>query len=246
MRSRGERHVDADGADAGIIAKTEARRVADALFEIGQAALEGCAGVEERHDSDCVGDLDPRLHRSFEQATPAHRQVERPAWAQGPIGEATHRAATAGEEADIGRDVLQARARDGAESDAAGEDVAGLVVEGVISRALRLGDEDRRIRAQEPGIGCHRGGGTEPLRRIEQIVGGIVGDGEWHADEAVIDLSERVLRASGLTVDADLRVERVGEPVPDADRAAGRVRDVGLLRLAAREDIGHEIVARAP
>src|ERR1700730_2261939 len=94
-----------------------------------------------------------------ERAAPADWQVERSERSERPIGVAPHRAATASKEADIGRDVLETRPRDRAETEASGEDVSGLVIQRVVGRALRLGDEDRGIRAKEAGVGC--GGSRE-------------------------------------------------------------------------------------
>src|SRR5262249_22824881 len=58
-----------------------------------------------------------------------------------------------GKEEDIGGDDLEARPRDRAETETSGEDISSLVVQGVVGRALRLGDEDRWIRAKKARVG---------------------------------------------------------------------------------------------
>src|SRR5262249_61454924 len=91
-------------------------------------------------------------------------------------------APTAGKEEDIGRDVLETRPGDRAETETSGEDISSLVVQRVVGRALRLGDEDRRIRAKKAGVGCGGSREAHALSRVEKVVGRIVGNRDWHAD----------------------------------------------------------------
>ncbi|BAR47201.1 hypothetical protein Maq22A_c28475 [Methylobacterium aquaticum] len=241
-----ERHrqIDPDRADAGVVAEPQARRDADALVEIRQRPGERRAGIDEGHDADRVGDLDPALDGALEQRAPADRQLVGADRPDGAVGVAADRAAAAGKEAQRGRHVGEVGAADRAEAEARGEDVAARVVERVVDRALRLGEEQVRAVA-ETRIGRERGGDAKPLRRVEEAVGRIVGDAGIQADEAVIDTAQRVPVRAEAAVEPDLGRERVGEAAPDRHRAAGGVAEIGLLHLAADEGAGEQVVAGA-
>src|SRR5262249_56828954 len=94
------------------------------------------------------------------------------------------RAGAAGKEEDSGGDGLEARPRDRAETETSGEDISSLVVQGVVGRALRLGDEDRWIRAKKARVGCGGSGEAHTLSRVEKGVGRIVGNRDWQAHQA--------------------------------------------------------------
>ncbi len=130
------RDVETDGSDGGVVAQAEAGGVAHGRGPIGEGSGIGLAHIEEGHDADRVGDLDPRLQRGLEQALAAGDIAERIAGTEAFVVVAADRAAAAGIEAPRGRDVGERAAEDGSEGDTTGEDGAGLLVDGVVGGCL--------------------------------------------------------------------------------------------------------------
>src|SRR5690606_12264574 len=167
--------VDADRAEAGLVAYADARAETERL-EVGRRAGAHGTGIDERHDRERTVEeagLDPRLERQFGERAAAGRialVVARPDLA---IAVAAHRSAAARVEPPRRRDVLDRRALDRAEPPAPckHDGIADLLV---VARVDLRADVEALGSVAARDLGRNPPAEPEAFGRVEQVVGRVV------------------------------------------------------------------------
>src|SRR6185437_12697783 len=137
-RTMGEgcRKIEAQGADQGVVAQADARAPEQAGV-VGEARRVDVDAFDEGDDADRVGDAIAQLGAELQAGCAADRHprsIERPRMLKGV---AAHRTRATGIKPLVGRQLVPARADDGAKSGESGEDIAAGVVEPLIVAQLQ-------------------------------------------------------------------------------------------------------------
>src|SRR3954451_22973310 len=235
-----EADVEPQRADRGVVAQAGAGAELDALARVGIDAVEDAAGVEEDHGAQVFGDAVAQLGAGLEEEAAAQALVVAVERARQLVGDAADRAAAAGVEALVGRDVVAAGAQDAADGAAQRQHEVGLGDEADVARGGGAELQELAARPERVEIGGGEQVEAAALGRVQEVVREVPVERARQQDEAEELL--RLVAAARLEIDVTVGERQaadqlLGERVLDAGRGAGRDALVGGRVLALQLDV---------